>query len=345
MAVLEEQCWRSATASQPVDFDVVVVGAGFAGLYAIHVLREHGFTARASTRRATASAARGSGTAIPAPASTSRAASTCSPSSPRSSRSGTGPSSCRPRRRSSATSTSSPTGSISAATSSSRPRSTALTFDEATSTWTVDTVDRRGGAVVVRHRRHRLPVGADRARHRRAARLRRRHHVHQPVPEGRLRLHRQARRRRRHRLVGRAVDPGHRRAGRRSCTCCSARRRTRCRRRTVRSNAGELEALKAEYPEIRKAQWASPIGIGALRRRVLSDMELPNILDTPWEERLAAHRRARRRRRLRVGRRARGRRGERRRPRALRRGDQAHRARIPQSPRTSCRSTRSGASG
>lgn len=50
-------------------------------------------------------------------------------------------------------------------------------------------------------------------------------------------------------------------------------------------NDGELEALKAEYPEIRKAQWASPIG-SARFGAVFQGMDLPNILDTPWEEQL-----------------------------------------------------------
>jgi len=49
---------------------------------------------------------------------------------------------------------------------------------------------------------------------------------------------------------------------------------------------GELEALKAEYPEIRKAQWASPAGTARFGAAFLTDMELPNILDTPWEEQL-----------------------------------------------------------
>src|SRR4051812_1233585 len=50
-------------------------------------------------------------------------------------------------------------------------------------------------------------------------------------------------------------------------------------------NEGELEALKAEYPEIRKAQWASPIG-SARFGAVFQGMELPNILETPLEEQL-----------------------------------------------------------
>ena len=47
MAVLEEQRSTVRDGEQPVDFDVVVVGAGFAGLYATHVLRQHGFSMRA----------------------------------------------------------------------------------------------------------------------------------------------------------------------------------------------------------------------------------------------------------------------------------------------------------
>src|SRR3954452_7121820 len=48
---------------------------------------------------------------------------------------------------------------------------------------------------------------------------------------------------------------------------------------------GELEALKLEYPEIRKAQWSSPIG-SARFGAVFQGAEMPNILDTPWEEQL-----------------------------------------------------------
>ncbi|MEY2432558.1 MAG: hypothetical protein QOC92_2283 [Acidimicrobiaceae bacterium] len=50
--------------------------------------------------------------------------------------------------------------------------------------------------------------------------------------------------------------------------------------------AGELEALKAEYPEIRKAQWASPIGSARFGAVFLGATELPNILETPWDEQL-----------------------------------------------------------
>ena len=51
-------------------------------------------------------------------------------------------------------------------------------------------------------------------------------------------------------------------------------------------NDGELEALKAEYPEIRKAQWASPAGTARFGAAFITDVQLPNILDTPWEEQL-----------------------------------------------------------
>jgi cation diffusion facilitator CzcD-associated flavoprotein CzcO len=50
-------------------------------------------------------------------------------------------------------------------------------------------------------------------------------------------------------------------------------------------DAGELELLKAEYPEIRKAQWSSPIG-SARFGAVFQGAEMPNILDTPWEAQL-----------------------------------------------------------
>ena len=48
---------------------------------------------------------------------------------------------------------------------------------------------------------------------------------------------------------------------------------------------GELEALKAEYPEIRKAQWSSPIG-SARFGAVFQGAQMPNILDTPVDEQL-----------------------------------------------------------
>ena len=62
---------------------------------------------------------------------------------------------------------------------------------------------------------------------------------HRPLaPRGR-RLHRPARRRDRHRVVGDPVDPDHRRAGRRRSPCSSARRTSRCRPATGRSTDEE----------------------------------------------------------------------------------------------------------
>ena len=55
--------------------DVVVVGAGFAGMYLLHRLRGLGFSTRV-LEAGTTSAARGTGTATPVPDATSRASTT-----------------------------------------------------------------------------------------------------------------------------------------------------------------------------------------------------------------------------------------------------------------------------
>ena len=62
------------------DVDAVVVGAGFAGLYALHRLTRGSVSASRCSRPATASAAPGTGTATPAPGATSRAWTTPTPS-------------------------------------------------------------------------------------------------------------------------------------------------------------------------------------------------------------------------------------------------------------------------
>ena len=111
------------TSSDRRDFDAVVVGAGFAGLYMLYRLRELGLVRRASSRPATASAAPGTGTAIRARAATSRACSIPTPSRRSCSRNGTGASAIRSRRRSCATSTMWPTASTCAPTSGSTPAS------------------------------------------------------------------------------------------------------------------------------------------------------------------------------------------------------------------------------
>ena len=69
------------------DLDVVVVGAGFSGLYLLHRLRGLGFTARASRPRPTW-AAPGTGTGTREPAATSRRPTTPTASTPSSRRSG-----------------------------------------------------------------------------------------------------------------------------------------------------------------------------------------------------------------------------------------------------------------
>ena len=75
---------------RPRAYDVVIVGAGFAGLYMLHRLRGLGDDGRGSTSRAAMSAAPGTGTAIPARAATSRACSIPTPSTRNCSRTGTG---------------------------------------------------------------------------------------------------------------------------------------------------------------------------------------------------------------------------------------------------------------
>ena len=105
--------------STPLHLDAIVVGAGFAGLYALHRLRGLGFTARVFEA--------GSGVGgtwfwnrYPG-ARCDVESMDYSYSFPTScSRSGSGPSATPPSRRSCATSTTSPTGSTCGATSSSR---------------------------------------------------------------------------------------------------------------------------------------------------------------------------------------------------------------------------------
>ena len=124
------------------DFDAIVIGAGFAGLYALHRLRDAGPVGARASRPATASAAPGTGTATRAPAATSRA---CDYSLLvlRGAAAGVGVDRAlrRPAGDPRATSTTSPTGSTCAATSSSTRRVTAAAFDEDADRWTVATDD------------------------------------------------------------------------------------------------------------------------------------------------------------------------------------------------------------
>jgi cation diffusion facilitator CzcD-associated flavoprotein CzcO len=50
---------------------------------------------------------------------------------------------------------------------------------------------------------------------------------------------------------------------------------------------GELEKLKAQYPEIRAAQWASPAGTARLGAVFIGSIPTKLILETPWDEQVA----------------------------------------------------------
>ena len=97
-----------------------------------------GSTSRAS-KPVTASAAPGSGTAIPAAGATCRRSSTRTAGTRSSSRSGASRRRCRPSPRSSGTSTTSPTATTFASTSGSSTRVTSATYDDARGRWVVDT--------------------------------------------------------------------------------------------------------------------------------------------------------------------------------------------------------------
>ena len=208
------------------DLDAVVIGAGFAG----HVhertacATSWAWTSRCS-RPATASAAPGTGTATRAPAATpSRYIYCFSFDEELDAGVGVERASTRRSRRSCATSTTSPTASTCAATSSSTPASRRRTSTRrptaGRSRPTRATRSRRGSSSP--------PSAACRRRRCPTSRASRRsqgdwYHTGALAARGR-RLHRQARRRHRHRLERRPVDPGDRRAGRRTSTCSSARR-------------------------------------------------------------------------------------------------------------------------
>jgi cation diffusion facilitator CzcD-associated flavoprotein CzcO len=54
-----------------------------------------------------------------------------------------------------------------------------------------------------------------------------------------------------------------------------------------RLGPGEMAELKAQYGDIRTAQWASPAGTARFGAVFQMGVELPNILDTSWEDQLA----------------------------------------------------------
>ena len=109
----EEKTSERAT---QLERDVVVVGAGFAGLYMLHKVRRIGLSALLFEADR-ASAAPGSGTAIPARVATFAAWNIPTPSAPSCSRNGTGPRNSPRSRKFFSTSITSPIVSICAATS------------------------------------------------------------------------------------------------------------------------------------------------------------------------------------------------------------------------------------
>ena len=94
------------------------------------------------------------------------------------------------------------------------------------------------------------------------------------------RFHRQARRRHRHRLLGRAVDPDHRRAGQAPHRVPAHAPTTPCRPTTRRSTPSTCAAVKADYPGHARARQADhdrhrlrlqrPAGAGDARPRSAS---------------------------------------------------------------------------
>ena len=75
------------------------------------------------------------------------------------------------------------------------------------------------------------------------------------------RLHGQAGRRHRHRLLRRAVDPDHRQPGQAPLPCSSARPTTPCPRTTRRSTAEHRARIKADYPALRARARQTMTGI------------------------------------------------------------------------------------
>ena len=89
----------------------------------------------------------------------------------------------------------------------------AAAFDEAQGRWVLETTRRRPRNGDLLHHGHRLPVLAEPAAVRGPRSIRRRALPHRLLAEGGRRFHGQAGGHHRHRLLRRAVDPDHRRAG------------------------------------------------------------------------------------------------------------------------------------
>ena len=136
----------------------------------------------------------------------------------------------------------------------------------------------------------------------------------------------------RHRLHRRAGHAGRRRGRRSTSTCSSARRRTRCRPNARPYEPGEFEELRARYDEIRAAQRASFIG-AARTQRLLRPARGGGASrrSRPRPARSSSGRSTSTgcQRRAALGRRALRHRGEPQGHRALRRSGRPHRARTP----------------
>ena len=117
----------ASAASDAPDLDVVVVGAGMAGLYLLYRLRRSGACRRRRSKQPTMSVARGTGIDTPALAATFRASTTPTASTRSCRTSGSGRRSTQPSPRSCAISSTSPTSTISAVTFRSPPVSRAPT--------------------------------------------------------------------------------------------------------------------------------------------------------------------------------------------------------------------------
>ena len=195
------------------DVDVVIVGAGFAGMYMLHQARELGLSAQVHRGRATTWAAPGTGTATRAPAATSRAWSTPTSSPTSCSRSGTG-------RERYATQ---PEILRYAKHVADRfdlrrdiqfdTRVAAATFDDDRATVDRPHRPRRRADRPVRRHGDRLPVVDQPPGHPRARLVRGPSYHTGRWPHEGVDFTGSAGRRDRHRLVGHPVDPDHRRAG------------------------------------------------------------------------------------------------------------------------------------
>ena len=130
---------------------------------------------------------------------------------------------------------------------------------------------------------HRLPVAAEGARHRGRRPLPGRRLLHQPLAARGRRLHRQAGGGDRHGLVGRPVDPDHRRAGRRAHRLPAHARTSRCRPTTARCRRRSWTPTPSDRDAYREAaRWSHG-------RRAAADPPSEGAFEVSEEERLARY--------------------------------------------------------